>query len=271
MIHLSAFLFYIGAFVLWVILLVRGSRGAAALVASALTGAAVALHGLALVDYWRTYQELPLEGMGAALSSLAFVGGLALVAVLPLKDVGRVAIVLLPVVLVLQGAAVGFGVQPAAVPSGTDFQGAGFVVHVALAFLGIQGLALAFAAGVLYLVQHHELKEKRLGRLFVFIPALATLERVGRIGLWVGFVSLSLALVVGWAWTVQNRGSLEFSDPKVIWAVLSWIVFVGIFGARWTRGGTEYRGALAQVVGFGVVIGTYVALRITIGGAGMFL
>src|SRR5690606_29137070 len=135
------------------------------------------------------------------------------------------------------------GIEPASAP--LDFQGVGFVLHVALAILGLQGLAVASAAGLLYLVQHHELKEKRLGRLFVFLPALATLERVGRIGLRAGFVALSLSLVVGWAWTVQNRGSLEFGDPKVVWAVLSWFVFLGIFLARRGKGSSEYRGALA--------------------------
>ncbi len=269
MIHLSAFVFYIGALIPWIYLLVRGPKGPTVLVASGLTAVAVALHAMALVDFWLTYGELPLGGLGAALSTLAFVGGLALVATLPMKEVARIALGLLPFVLVLQGAALAMGIEPA--PLDLDFQGAGFVLHVALAFLGLQGLAIASAAGLLYLIQHHELKVKRLGRLFRFIPALATLEKVGRIGLTGGFVCLSLALVLGWAWTVQNRGSLEIDDPKVVWAVLSWVVFVGIFAARVGRGRTEYRSALAAVIGFGIVIGTYIALRITAGGSGLFL
>ncbi len=269
MIHLSAFVFYIGALVPWIYLLVRGPRGHSALIASGLTAVAVALHAMALLDFWLTYGELPLGGLGAALSSLSFVGGLALVAMLPLKEVARIALGLLPFVLLLQGSALILGIEPT--PLDLDFQGAGFVLHVGLAFLGLQGLAIASAAGLLYLIQHHELKVKRLGRVFRFIPALATLERVGRIGLSVGFVALSLALVLGWAWTVQNRGSLEIDDPKVVWAVLSWVVFLGIFATRRSRGTNEYRSALAAVIGFGIVIGTYLALRITAGGTGLFL
>ncbi len=269
MIHFSTFLLYLGAFVLWVFLLFKGSRGRGALLASALTAAAVVLHGLALAGFWLVHGELPLVGPGAALSSLAFVGGVALAVMLPMREVARVAIALLPIIVLVQGAALALGIEPA--PMTLDFQGTGFVIHVGLAFLGLQGLALAFAAGVLYLIQHHELKEKRLGRIFFFIPPLATLERVGRVGVWVGFASLSLALVVGWAWTVQHRGSLEMSDPKVVWSVLSWFVFLGIFAARLGKGRTEYRSALAAVVGFAVVLGTYLALRITAGGSGLFL
>lgn len=269
MIHLSAFVFYLGALVPWIHLLVRGARRHTVFLASGLTGVAVALHAMALVDFWLTFSELPLGGLAPALSSLAFVGGLALVAMLLLREVARLALGLLPFVLVLQGAALALGIEPA--PGDLDFQGAGFVLHVALAFLGLQGLAIASAAGILYLIQHHELKVKRLGRLFQFIPPLATLERVGGTGLSVGFVALSLALVLGWAWTVQNLGSLEIDDPKVIWAVMSWMVFLGIFAARRGRGRSEYRSALAAVIGFGIVIGTYLALRITAEGSGLFL
>jgi ABC-type uncharacterized transport system permease subunit len=115
------------------------------------------------------------------------------------------------------------------------------------------------------------LKEKRLGRFFFFTPPLATLEKVGRIGLWIGFVSLTLALVVGWAWAAQNPGAIQLLDPKVALGVFAWFVFLGIFSARGVKGGSEYRGALAAIVGFALVIGMYVALRLASGGSGLFL
>jgi ABC-type uncharacterized transport system permease subunit len=268
-IHLVAFAVYLAAFILWLFLLVRGPGRAVSQFASAITAVAVALHAAALVGFWLDFRELPIVGLGAVLSSLAFVGGLGIVALVPLRDVARIAIGLLPFVLLLQGTALVVGIEPS--PTSLDFQGVGFVLHVALAFLGLQGLAVAAAAGVLYLIQHHELKVKRLGRVFVFIPPLATLERVGRVGLQVGFACLSLALAVGWAWTVQNRSSLEFGDPKVMWAVTSWLVFVGVLGVRQTGGHSEHRSALAAVIGFGIVVGTYLALRLTAGGSGLFL
>jgi hypothetical protein len=52
---------------------------------------------------------------------------------------------------------------------------------------------------------------------------------------------------------------------------MSWMVFLGIFAARRGKGRSEYRSALAAVIGFGIVIGTYLALRITAGGSGLFL
>jgi ABC-type uncharacterized transport system permease subunit len=267
--HLLPFLLYIGAFVLWIRCLLTGSRGRSALVASTVTAAGVVVHALALAGFWLRFGELPLVGPGAALSSLALVGGLALLATLFLREAARVAIALLPFILLVQGVALALGIQPS--PRAIDFQGTRFVLHVGFAFLGYQGLALAFAAGLLYLIQHHELKEKRLGRFFHFIPSLATLDRLVRVGLWGGFASLSVALAFGWAWTVEHRGSLEMGDPKVIWAILTWFVFLGVAFARGGRGRSDYRGAVAAVVGFAVVICSYLLLRLTVGAEGLFL
>ena len=56
------------------------------------------------------------------------------------------------------------GVEPA--PADLDFQGAWFAMHVTFALAGVGGMALAGAAGTLYLLQFREIKSKRLGKLF---------------------------------------------------------------------------------------------------------
>ncbi len=269
MIHTAALLFYIGAFALWVRFLWSGSRGRGPLLASVLALLGVVLHGTSLALFYLEHDELPLVGPGAALSSLAFVGGLALLVLLPLREVARVAIVLLPFVIVLQAVALAIGVRPAA--AAIDFQGAGFILHVAFAFAGFQAFALACAAGTLYLIQFHELKTKRIGKIFRFTPPLATLDTLGRVGVWSGLVCLSLSLSLGWAWTLTYRDSLEITDPKVVWSVLSWFTFLGVVVARRLGDQPEYRGAVAAVLGFGVVVATFLVLRVTVGAEGLFL
>ena len=269
MIHLAALAFYIGAFGLWVRFLWSGSRGRAPTSASVLAVAGLLLHGVALTLFAVEHGELPLVGPGAALSTLAFVGAVALVVLFPLQEVARVAIVLLPFVITLQVVALVVGVQPTG--ADFDFQGAGFILHVAFAFVGFQAFALAFAAGALYLIQFHELKTKRFGKVFRFVPPLATLDALGRIGIWLGFGALSLSLALAWAWTLTYRGSLEMADPKVIWSVLSWFCFLGVMLVRRQGGRPEYRGAVAAVLGFAVVVAVFVVLRVTVGAEGLFL
>jgi ABC-type uncharacterized transport system permease subunit len=264
--HVLAFLLYLVALLLWVRVLLAAPRkdGPGPGLASAMAGFAVAVHGAALAGFWYEHGELPLVGPGAALSTLAFVGGLALLALLPARQVARVGVALLPFVVVCLGVALLVGIRPA--DDAVAFQGAGFVLHVTFAFLGYQGLALAAAAGGLYLVQHHELKAKRMGRFFHFIPPLATLDLLGQVGVWVGFVALSLALAFGWGWTLQHPGVLTLTDPKVVWAVLSWVVFAGVIVLRRGKGRREYRSALASVVGFALVLGSYLLIRLPTSG-----
>jgi ABC-type uncharacterized transport system permease subunit len=268
-IHTLVFLSYLGAFVLWLLLLWRGSSPRGTAVAAALTAFATVLHFTALLSFWRATGELPLVGPGAALSSLAFVGGIALVAMLPLREGKRVVLGLLPFILLLQGVALVLGIRPS--PLILDHQGLGFILHVALAFLGYQGFAIAFAAGALYLAQHHELKEKRFGRFFSFLPPLATLDRVGRAGGWIGFSALTLSLLIGWAWTVKNRGSFELASPKVLWAIFSWFAIVVVLALRHGRGSTEVRSAIAAIAAFGAVLVCYVLIRIASAESGLFL
>ena len=268
-IHLLAFLSYAGAFALWVLVLLLGPSARGVTSARVLTAIAAILHFGALLHFRLTTGELPLVGHGAAFSSLAFVGGVVLTAMLPLREGVRVAIGLLPFILLLQGAALILGIVVP--PVALDYRGIGFILHVAFAFLGYQGFAVAFAAGALYLIQHHELKVKRLGRFFSFLPPLAVLDRVGRIASWLGLAFLTLSLLLGWYWTVENRGSFELSNPKVLWALLSWAILAGILALRHGKGSTEYRSAVVTIVGFALVIGLYLALRLALPVNGLFL
>ena len=270
MIQLLALLLYIGAVLLWFRALYAQPGERRTRPAAGLTAVAVGVHGVAVAGFVSTYGELPLVGLGPALSTLALIMGLALVFTLALGEVARLGIALLPVIVVVQGAALVLGIVPSGTPP--DFQGLWFAAHVTLAFAGYGGAALAFAAGLLYLIQFKALKDRNLGRAFRFIPPLATLDRVGLISLAVGFTNLTLALIVGWAWTVQFRGSFLATDPKVLWAVFTWLVMGATIGFNAVGGRHEWRGAAASVVSFSVIVGSYVALRLTagLGGGGLF-
>lgn len=270
MIHFVALFLYVGAFIFWLRSLLRGGRGREATVAFVLAAAGVAVHGVGLVLFTVRFGELPLAGLAPSLSTLSLLMGLGLMGTLALGEATRVGIVLVPVMALLEGAAAVLGVSPRPGPP-LDFQGAWFSLHVTLSFAGYVGMAVAFAAGLLYLIQFHELKGKRLGRLFRFLPPLATLNRLVKVGLVSGLVSLGLGLALGWAWTVRFRGSLEVGDPKVLWGGFSWIVLVSALVARLGSGRKEHRGALAAVTGFAVVVAVYLTLRLVAGAGGFFL
>ena len=231
--------------------------------ASLLTAAGFAAHAVALVLYVREFNEPPLVGLGPSLSTLAWITGAFNLVVLLRREARSVALVLTPLVAVLIGAALLAGIAPEGEVAA--FRGAWLSLHVLAAFIGYAALALAFASGLLYLIQFRELKGRRFGRIFSFFPSLDALDRLSGRALAIGFGALTIGLALGWAWTLRFRGGMDTENPQVIWGVLTWLVFVGTLIAR--RGGAdrERRGALVAVAGFLVVVITYVALRV--GGA----
>ncbi len=269
MTHAVALLLYVGSLILWFRSLLSGGRGRGAVMAFALAAAGVAVHLMALARFTTEFGQLPLNGLGPSLSTVALIIGIGLVATLGLGEGRRVGIVLVPVVILLEAVAVSLGIEPA--PEMLDWQGVWFAFHVTLAFAGLGGLAVAFASGLLYLVQLHELNTKRMGRLFQFTPPLATLDRLGRTGLVAGLITFTLALILAWLWTINFGQSSDLWNPKVFWAVICWFIFVAALGVRMGDGVKERRSALASVVGFSLIVISYLGLRLVSSEGGFFL
>lgn len=266
--HWTAFVIYLAAAAVPAVSFVRGGRPVSRLATGTLL-AGVLVHAAALAMFVLRWGELPLVGLGPVLSTLALLTGVAALAAASLGHAGTVGLVLNPLVAVLAGAAGFMGVRPGG--EAPAFGGLWFVLHVVFASMGYVGLIVAFAAGLMYLLQFRELKSKHFGAVFRFFPPLDTLDRLGRSGLLLGFPFLSLSLLLGWAWTARFQRTLAPGNPQVIWGVLTWLVFAAALWARSGGGHRGHRGAVASVVGFAVVVLAYVVLRVGAGRAGGFL
>ncbi len=235
----------------------------------ALIAAAVAVHAAALIAFAVQYRELPLVGLAASLSSFAFLVAACLLAAALVRESRPVGLILAPIIAVILLVVVVLGIEPTS--SEHEFRGVWFALHVVLAFIGYAALAFAFAASLMYLLQFRELKGKRFGRVFRFVPSLESLDRLARRALLIGFPALTLALALGWAWTIRFRHSLTMNDPKVIWAMLTWVAFAIVLLARRGHVEVERRAARATVTAFTVVVAVYVLLRISASAKGVFL
>jgi HemX protein len=266
--HLIAFAQYAIAATL---LAIAFARDAARLtvVSRGILGLGLVVHAWGLVVFTVRWAELPLVGLGPSLSTLAFLIGLGTLIASTLASATTVGLVLLPVVTALAGIAVAVGVQPTGEPG--PFQSVWFVLHVVMALVGYAGLTVAFAAGLMYLLQFRELKSKHFGAIFRFFPPLETLDRLGRKGLLIGFPFLTLAMLVGWAWSARFDVVPSPGDPKLTWVILSWVVFLAALLAGFGSGRRSQRGALVSVVGFVVVVVLYVVLRSQTAEHGAFL
>jgi len=268
---LSLHIFALGAYLVAAVALVTalaGRRTASGLPMWAVSAGVVA-HAGGLLAYWLRWGEPPLAGLGPVLSSIGLLLALASVLVSVAWRIGPIGLVLSPLAALLTGLAIAVGVAPAAAAPAPA--GAAFLSHVVLAVLAYVAVAVAFAAGAMYLLQFRELKGKRFGAIFRFFPPLETLDRVGRAATVTAFVCISLALVIGWSLTLTAHGTLAPGNPQVIWGVLTWLVLLLILVARRGGGRREQRAAAASVLGFGVIVLAFVVLRVAVTQGGVFL
>ncbi|HSJ25213.1 MAG TPA: cytochrome c biogenesis protein CcsA [Longimicrobiales bacterium] len=247
-----------------------GGRGVASRTGAGMTAGAVVLHGLALLAFAWQHGELPLVGLAPSLITLAFLIALFLLATALTAESRPIGLVLVPLIAVLLAVALVLGVVPTG--EAVAFRGLWFYLHVVLAFVGYAGLAIAFAAGLLYLLQFRELKDKRLGRIYRFFPSLPVLDELNRKALTIGFPALTLALLLGGAWSARFQPSFGLSEPQVIWGIITWIVFAVLLALRsYQSADVQRRAALGTVLGFVLVVVSYLMLRVFITGGRVFL
>ena len=72
------------------------------------------------------------------------------------------------------------------------FKGFWLPLHVATALLGDAIFAIAFIAGVMYLIQEHQIKTKRLGAFYSRLPSLNSLDSINYQAINYGFLLLTI-------------------------------------------------------------------------------
>jgi len=124
--------------------------------------------------------------------------------------------------------------------------------HAAISIIAYGAFALAFVAGVMYLIQERQLKTHRLRGIFFHLPPIADLAvAINRLIL-TGFILLTAGLLSGFE--VHVDWNIEWS--KIVWGVIVWLIYGGILQAdRWRRV-TPRRIAQLSVAAFSITLAT---------------
>ena len=101
--------------------------------------------------------------------------------------------------------------------------------------------------GLTYVLQFKEIKKKHLGYFYTRLPSLHVLDAMNSRAVVVGWLFLTVGVLVGIVWTAQARGlapdnsnlqAMSLQDPKIFIAVLTWAVYSFAMFARKTLGWT---------------------------------
>jgi ABC-type transport system involved in cytochrome c biogenesis permease subunit len=131
-------------------------------------------------------------------------------------------------------------------------------LHAALMSLSYGAFGLSAVAAIMYLTQERNLKFHKLQAIFSLMPPIQRLEAaVGRL-LTAGFILLTIGLLLGVAGLahIQNPHSYR-GDPKIIWSIGVWLLYLGLVILRWrfAQGGRRF--ALGTIGSFLFVLLTF--------------
>jgi ABC-type uncharacterized transport system permease subunit len=144
-----------------------------------------------------------------------------------------------------------------------------FPVHTTLLIFAYAAFFVVFIASVMYLLQERELKLKTFSAIFYRLPSLATVNELATSAAALGLTLLTLGIASGMLWSSTRDGRVWHNDPKEIFAVLTWLLYLFLIIYRSTAGWRGRRAAWIGVAGFGLVLCTFFGARL-LGGYHVF-
>jgi ABC-type transport system involved in cytochrome c biogenesis permease subunit len=120
-------------------------------------------------------------------------------------------------------------------------------VHVLTAMAGYGAFGVAAGLGLVQLTRKNLVSEKRIELAMERAVAL-------------GFPWLTLSILVGAIWAQNAWGRYWGWDPKETWALVTWLWFLLILHVRPLRRWRGRRLAALVVVGFGIVLFTFIGV-----------
>jgi cytochrome c-type biogenesis protein CcsB len=139
-------------------------------------------------------------------------------------------------------------------------------IHVTFAFVGDAIFAIAFCAGVIYLIQERLVKSKRAVGFSQRLPSLAVLDEINYRALTIGFPLLTIGIITGAVWAEYAWGSYWSWDPKETWSLITWLLYAALLHQRLRVGWRGKKAAIMAIVGFGAVLFTFLGVNLLLEG-----
>ena len=204
----------------------------------------------------------PLVGTTAAISAFVWLLGLAYLYVELTTDeraMGMLVAILMVALDIIPA------LDPAVVPRPPVLRSPLFTLHVVSLLFAYASFALACVLGVTYVLLFKEIKAKHLGFFYARLPSLQVLDVMNARVLTIGWVFLTLGLVVGGIWATQVQSSpdpraqaMSIADPKILVALVSWGVYSFALFARRAIGWSGRRAAWLSAIAFAIVLLNFV-------------
>ncbi len=211
--------------------------------------------------------QVPMTTAASAISATVWVLLLAYLYIEMTTDERAMGTFILPLAIALQSIP---AFKPIVEDRAAVLQGPLFSVHVLSLLFAYASFALACVIGITYVLLFKEIKAKHLGFFYARLPSLQVLDSMNQRAIVIGWIFLTIGMIVGGIWAAQARGgygagdprvqAMSLEDPKIFVALLCWVVYsFELFAARRIGWGGR-RAAYLSALGFVIVLFNFVPI-----------
>jgi len=204
----------------------------------------------------------PLVGTTAAISAFVWLLALSYLYVELTTDERSMGVFVSTIMVVLYTIP---ALDPAVSPRPPVLQSPLFTIHIVSVLFAYASFALAFVLGLTYVLLFNEIKAKHLGVFYARLPSLQVLDLMNARVVSIGWVFLTIGIVIGGIWATQVQGSpdpraqaMSILDPKILVALVSWGVYSFALIARRANGWSGRRAAWLSAFAFVIILLNFV-------------
>ncbi len=211
--------------------------------------------------------HVPVAGATSAISTFVWLLALSYLYIEMTTDERAMGVFIMPLLVALQAIP---AFRPGVEDRAAVLQGPLFGVHVSSLLFAYASFALACVIGITYVLLFKEIKAKHLGFFYARLPSLTVLDRMNQRAIVIGWIFLTIGIIVGGIWAAQARvgygagdprvQAMSLEDPKIFVALVCWIVYsFELFAARRIGWGGR-RAAYLSALGFLIVLFNFVPI-----------
>jgi ABC-type transport system involved in cytochrome c biogenesis permease subunit len=204
--------------------------------------------------------HIPIAGATPAISTFVWLLALSYLYVEMTTDERAMGVFILPLLVALQMIPV---LHTDSEDHSSVLRSPLFGIHVSSLLFAYASFALACVIGITYVLLFKEIKAKHLGFFYTRLPSLQVLDRMNQRAIVIGWVFLTVGMMVGAVWAALAQGyaptdprvqAMSIHDPKIFVALVCWGVYsFELFAARRIGWGGR-RAAYLSAVGFAIVL-----------------
>lgn len=222
------------------------------------------LHTTALIFRYYAAGYLPITNLHESFSFFGWAIVLVYVVVNTKYRIRVLGAFVAPIVLIL--VVIGLALPKEILPLHPALRSFWLPFHAIFAFLGDAVFALAFCAGIMYLIQEQQIKSRKTGGLLMRLPSLEVLDELNYRSLTLGFPLLTVGIITGSVWASYAWGSYWSWDPKETWSLITWFLYAALLHQRLAIGWRGKKAAVMAIVGFLSVLFTFLGVNLVLSG-----